>query len=158
MILCRRKRINDILDCYPLQNLAANGGYLAEAWFMALADDAIYIKSTLRFAIPQLVHARLAQPHPFAISAQLVNGPATGIQQYNFGAIHPVPPDPRPRSAARGYGTLPERQSQRPPGRGGRAGQEDIRTLGTRGRCSPTRRGPASTSCGPRWAAETSTA
>ncbi|RYP86643.1 hypothetical protein DL769_000711 [Monosporascus sp. CRB-8-3] len=166
MVFYGRKRNVDILDCYLRQNLAANGGYLDEVWFMvhttvqddvewlenlaatepgykyvdlgdcttghygcmweyAIDDDTIYIKIdddivsikgpfqrrekklTIRQlyihhdAIPQLVHTRLAQPHPFAISAQLANGPVTGIQQYNFGAIHPFLPDPRPRSARR---------------------------------------------------------
>lgn len=40
------------------------------------------------------MHTRLAQPHPYAISAQLVNSPVTGLQQYHYGAIHPFLPDP----------------------------------------------------------------
>ncbi|RYO90582.1 hypothetical protein DL764_008422 [Monosporascus ibericus] len=152
MIFYGRKRNVDILDCYLRQNLASNGGYLDEVWFMvhttvqddvewlenlaatepgykfvdlgdcttgnygcmweyAVADDTIYIKidDDILYihhdAIPQLVHTRLAQPHPFAISTQLVNGPVTGIQQYSFGATHPFLPDPRPRSARRAVET-----------------------------------------------------
>ncbi|OTA71262.1 hypothetical protein M434DRAFT_39204 [Hypoxylon sp. CO27-5] len=36
--------------------------------------------------------SRCAQPHPYAISAQLVNSPVTGLQQYHYGAIHPFLP------------------------------------------------------------------
>lgn len=56
-------------------------------------------------AIPQLIHTRLAQPHPYAVSAQLVNSPVTGIQQYHYGAIHPFLPDPKPRPYHRGAET-----------------------------------------------------
>ncbi|EMR66140.1 hypothetical protein UCREL1_6874 [Eutypa lata UCREL1] len=148
MVFYGRKHNVDILDCYLRQNLASNGGYLDEVWFMvhttekgdvkwlrkltggepgyrfvdlgdcttghygciweyAVEDDTIYIKidDDILYihhdAIPQLVHTRLAQPYAFAISAQLVNGPVTAIQQYNFGAIHPFLPDPRPQPSAR---------------------------------------------------------
>ncbi|KAI1212345.1 uncharacterized protein F4807DRAFT_472565 [Annulohypoxylon truncatum] len=137
-----RKRNVDVLDCYLQQNLASNGGYLDDVWFMvhtqraedvawlnefvkkdplykfkdlgscgeeatygciwenAVENDTLYIKidDDILYihhdAIPQLVHTRLAQPHPYAISAQLVNSPVTGLQQYHYGAIHPFLPDP----------------------------------------------------------------
>ncbi|KAK7751767.1 Mitochondrial-processing peptidase subunit alpha [Diatrype stigma] len=148
MVFYGRKHNVDILDCYLRQNLASNGGYLDQVWFMvhtsvkddvewlrdltggepgyrfvelgdctdgpygcvweyAVDDDTIYIKidDDILYihhdAIPQLVHTRLAQPFPFAISAQLINGPVTAIQQYNFGAIHPFLPDPRPHLSSR---------------------------------------------------------
>ncbi|KAI2471500.1 hypothetical protein F4781DRAFT_429396 [Annulohypoxylon bovei var. microspora] len=139
-----RKRNVDILDCYLQQNLASNGGYLDDVWFMVHTQDAedvawlkdfvekdplykfvglgscaaektygciwdhVTEKDTLYIkidddilyihhdTIPQLVHTRLAQPHPYAISAQLVNSPVTGLQQYHYGAIHPFLPDPQP--------------------------------------------------------------
>ncbi|KAI3319951.1 hypothetical protein HD806DRAFT_525245 [Xylariaceae sp. AK1471] len=138
-----RKRYVDILDCYLQQNLASNGGYLDEVWFMAhteneddiawvkdlegkykdykivgqgdcdqpnkdygcmwkyatgdntmyikLDDDIVYIHQD---AIPQLVHTRLAVPHAFAVSAQLVNSPITGLEQFHHNAIYPFVPDP----------------------------------------------------------------
>ncbi|KAL7626651.1 Mitochondrial-processing peptidase subunit alpha [Parahypoxylon ruwenzoriense] len=145
MVFYGRKRNVDILDCYLRQNLASNGGYLDEVWFMvhtevkddvdwlrdmakhvpgykfvdlgpcttepygciweyAVEDDTIYIKidDDILYihhdAIPQLIHTRLAQPHPYAVSAQLVNSPVTGLQQYHYGAIHPFLPDPKPRA------------------------------------------------------------
>jgi hypothetical protein len=45
-------------------------------------------------AIPQLVHTRLAVPHAFAVSAQLVNSPITGMEQFHHNAIYPLVPDP----------------------------------------------------------------
>ncbi|KAI1498419.1 hypothetical protein F5X99DRAFT_431737 [Biscogniauxia marginata] len=142
MVFYGRKRYVDILDCYLRKNLASNGGYLDEVWFMAhtqdeddtawveglvleepdykiigqhecenekysclwnfaTADNTIYIKidDDIIFihpdAIPQLVHTRLAVPHPYAISANLVNSPMSGMEQYHFGAIHAFVPDPR---------------------------------------------------------------
>ncbi|KAI1438150.1 hypothetical protein GGR50DRAFT_533939 [Xylaria sp. CBS 124048] len=144
MVFFGRRRYVDILDCYLQQNLASNGGYLDEVWFMAhtdderdmawlqrlvkgtpgyrvvgqedcnkndreygclwayasedetifikLDDDIIYIHHD---AIPQLVHTRLAVPHAFAVSAQLVNSPITGLEQFHHGAIYPFVPDPR---------------------------------------------------------------
>ncbi|KAH9994061.1 hypothetical protein F4779DRAFT_608328 [Xylariaceae sp. FL0662B] len=73
-------------------------------WELATDDDTIYLKidDDILYihhdAIPQLIHTRLAQPHPYAVSAQLVNSPVTGIQQYHYGAIHPFLPDPKPRN------------------------------------------------------------
>ncbi|KAI1451880.1 hypothetical protein F4805DRAFT_463351 [Annulohypoxylon moriforme] len=62
--------------------------------YIKIDDDILYIHHD---TIPQLVHTRLAQPHPYAISAQLVNSPVTGLQQYHYGAIHPFLPDPSPQ-------------------------------------------------------------
>ncbi|CAJ2508731.1 Uu.00g137570.m01.CDS01 [Anthostomella pinea] len=59
--------------------------------YIKIDDDIIYIHPD---AIPQLVHSRIAVPHPFAISANLVNSPLTGMEQYHFGAIHAFVPDP----------------------------------------------------------------
>ncbi|GAP89853.1 putative mitochondrial-processing peptidase subunit alpha protein [Rosellinia necatrix] len=39
MVFFGRKRYVDILDCYLQQNLASNGGYLDEVWFMAHTED-----------------------------------------------------------------------------------------------------------------------
>ncbi|KAI0380980.1 hypothetical protein F5Y04DRAFT_281326 [Hypomontagnella monticulosa] len=144
MVFYGRRRNVDILDCYLRQNLAVNGGYVDEVWFMvhtekkedvdwlrefvrdvpgytfmdlgactkqgygcmweyAVEDDTIYIKidDDILYihhdTIPQLIHTRLAQPHPYAISAQLVNSPVTGMQQYHYGAIHAFLPDPKDR-------------------------------------------------------------
>ncbi|KAI0198617.1 hypothetical protein F4808DRAFT_252234 [Astrocystis sublimbata] len=143
MVFYGRKRYVDILDCYLQQNLASNGGYLDEVWFMAhtededdlawldslvkenqsykikghddcgkndkeygclwkyatgdntmyikIDDDIIYIHHD---AIPQLVHTRLAVPHAFAVSSQLVNSPVTGLEQFHHNAIYPFVPDP----------------------------------------------------------------
>ncbi|KAI0597139.1 hypothetical protein F4775DRAFT_267142 [Biscogniauxia sp. FL1348] len=146
MVFYGRKRYVDILDCYLRKNLASNGGYLDEVWFMAhtqnkddtawvedlvleepdykiigqhecenqtysclwsfaTADNTIYIKidDDIIFihpdAIPQLVHTRLAVPHPYAISANLVNSPMSGMEHYHFGAIHAFVPDPRSKPA-----------------------------------------------------------
>ncbi|KAI1135437.1 hypothetical protein F5Y05DRAFT_421396 [Hypoxylon sp. FL0543] len=69
-------------------------------WNYAVEDKTIYIKidDDIVFihpdAIPQLVHTRIALPHPYAISANLVNSPVTGMEQYHYGAIHPFLPDP----------------------------------------------------------------
>ncbi|KAF3060353.1 putative mitochondrial-processing peptidase subunit alpha protein [Daldinia childiae] len=141
MVFYGRKRYVDLLDCYLQQNLASNGGYFDEVWFMAhtkekddvswiedlvqktpgykivgkgkcegekykcmwtyavedktiyvkIDDDIVYIHPD---AIPQLVHTRIALPHPYAISSNLVNSPVTGMEQYHYGAIHPFLPDP----------------------------------------------------------------
>ncbi|KAI0190744.1 hypothetical protein EV127DRAFT_79727 [Xylaria flabelliformis] len=39
MVFFGRKRYVDILDCYLQQNLASNGGYLDEVWFMVHTQD-----------------------------------------------------------------------------------------------------------------------
>ncbi|KAI1751097.1 hypothetical protein F4782DRAFT_506843 [Xylaria castorea] len=39
MVFFGRKRYVDILDCYLQQNLASNGGYLDEVWFMVHTED-----------------------------------------------------------------------------------------------------------------------
>ncbi|KAI5919728.1 hypothetical protein F4810DRAFT_472482 [Camillea tinctor] len=148
MVFYGRKRYVDILDCYLRENLASNGGYLDEVWFMAhtqdeddtawveglvleepdykiigqqecenkkygclwnfaTGDNTIYIKidDDIIFihpdAIPQLVHTRLAVPHPYAISANLVNSPMSGMEHYHFGAIHAFVPDPRAKPTRR---------------------------------------------------------
>ncbi|OTA60010.1 hypothetical protein K449DRAFT_423669 [Hypoxylon sp. EC38] len=62
-----------------------------DVMYIKIDDDILYIHHD---AIPQLVHSRLAQPHPYAISAQLVNSPVTALQQYHYGTIHPFLPDP----------------------------------------------------------------
>ncbi|KAI1338091.1 hypothetical protein F5Y15DRAFT_407742 [Xylariaceae sp. FL0016] len=58
--------------------------------YIKIDDDIIYIHPD---AIPQLVHTRLAVPHAYAVSANLVNSPITGLEQYHHGAIHPFTPD-----------------------------------------------------------------
>ncbi|KXJ90791.1 hypothetical protein Micbo1qcDRAFT_163417 [Microdochium bolleyi] len=69
-------------------------------WDMFTDDDTIYIKidDDIAYihhdAIPQLVHTRLAEPHPLAISANLVNSQITGTLHSLFGAIWPFLPDP----------------------------------------------------------------
>ncbi|XXG98245.1 hypothetical protein Hte_004568 [Hypoxylon texense] len=151
LVFYGRKRTVDFLDCYLLQNLAANGGYLDEIRFMVhtnkeediaylkdlvskreehyhivdggpcegtsfgciwdsvVEDNTIYIKidDDIIFihpdTIPQLVHTRIATPHPFAVSANLVNSPLTGYEHFHYGAIHAFRPDPStkpPRHAA----------------------------------------------------------
>ncbi|KAF3060363.1 putative mitochondrial-processing peptidase subunit alpha protein [Daldinia childiae] len=92
-----------------IANLASNGGYFDEVWFMAHTkekDDVSWIEDLVQKtpgykivyihpdAIPQLVHTRIALPHPYAISSNLVNSPVTGMEQYHYGAIHPFLPDP----------------------------------------------------------------
>ncbi|KAI0444088.1 hypothetical protein F4803DRAFT_573718 [Xylaria telfairii] len=148
LIFYGRKRTVDFLDCYLQQNLAVNGGYLDEVWFMVhtkidedlvylnelierrpqykvvlpgacegfdftcmwnpvVEDDTIYIKidDDIVFihpdTIPQLVSTRIAEPHPFAVSANLVNSPFTGYKHYNVGAIHPFLPDPNNKPSHR---------------------------------------------------------
>ncbi|KAI0474998.1 hypothetical protein GGR56DRAFT_666214 [Xylariaceae sp. FL0804] len=157
MVFYGRKRFVDIMDCYLQQNLASNGGYLDEVWFMAhttnrddmawleglvlenpdyrivgqgdcenrkyncmwryatgdktiyvkIDDDIVYIHPD---AIPQLVHTRVAVPHPFAVSANLVNSPITGLEQYHHGAIHPFVADPKKKP--QGYAAETWRPSQ----------------------------------------------
>ncbi|KAI0391395.1 hypothetical protein F5Y17DRAFT_478687 [Xylariaceae sp. FL0594] len=74
-------------------------------WDPVTEDDTIYVKidDDIIFiqpdAIPQLVWTRIAEPHPFAVSANLVNSPLTGYKHYGVGAIHPFVPDPSPRSS-----------------------------------------------------------
>ncbi|KAI0517718.1 hypothetical protein F5B22DRAFT_645426 [Xylaria bambusicola] len=143
MVFFGRKRYVDILDCYLRQNLASNGGYVDEVWFMvhtevqediswlnalvkdlpdykivgqegcqsnngrygclwehATADNTMYIKLDddivyiHQDAIPQLVHTRLAVPHAYAVSANLVNSPITGMEQFHHNAIYPFVQDP----------------------------------------------------------------
>ncbi|KAI3332538.1 hypothetical protein F4824DRAFT_514359 [Ustulina deusta] len=141
LVFYGRKRTVDFLDCYLQQNLAVNGGYLDEIWFMVhtdieedlaylnelierrpeykivmpgecqgfnyacmwnpvVEDSTIYIKidDDIVFihpdTIPQLVSTRIAEPHPFAVSANLINSPLTGFKHYDAGAIHPFLPDP----------------------------------------------------------------
>ncbi|GAW24642.1 hypothetical protein ANO14919_142330 [Xylariales sp. No.14919] len=141
LVFYGRKRTVDFLDCYLQQNLAVNGGYLDEIWFMihtdveddltylvdliqkrpqyrvvvpgncqgsnydcmwnpAVEENTIYVKidDDIIFihpdTIPQLISTRIAEPHPFAVSANLVNSPLTGVKHYYAGAIHPFLPDP----------------------------------------------------------------
>ncbi|KAF2972011.1 hypothetical protein GQX73_g1537 [Xylaria multiplex] len=85
----------------------ANDGYGC-MWAYVSADNTIYIKLDDDIiyihpdAIPQLVHTRLAVPHAFAVSAQLVNSPMSGMEQFHHNAIYPFVPDPnkRPRHNA----------------------------------------------------------
>ncbi|KAI1365622.1 hypothetical protein F5Y08DRAFT_327953 [Xylaria arbuscula] len=70
-------------------------------WNPVVEDDTIYIKidDDIIFihpdAIPQLVATRIAEPQPFAVSANLVNSPGgTGYKHYDVGAIYPFLPDP----------------------------------------------------------------
>ncbi|KAI1435078.1 hypothetical protein GGR50DRAFT_659301 [Xylaria sp. CBS 124048] len=140
IIFFGRKRTVNVLDCYLQRNLAVNGGFLDEVWFLVhtkiqedldyldglvkmrdqykivnpgecsgfdfacmwnpvVEDDTIFIKidDDIVFihpdTIPQLVSTRLAEPHPFAVSANLVNSPMTGYKHYETGAIHPFLPD-----------------------------------------------------------------
>ncbi|KAI0521426.1 hypothetical protein F5B22DRAFT_662554 [Xylaria bambusicola] len=142
LVFYGRKRTVDFLDCYLQKNLAVNGGYLDEIWFMihtdieedlkylkelvlqrpqykivmpgqcqgfnyacmwdpVVEDNTIYIKidDDIVFihpdTIPQLVSTRIAEPHPFAVSANLINSPLTGFKHYDAGAIHPFLPDPK---------------------------------------------------------------
>ncbi|KAI0150597.1 hypothetical protein GGR57DRAFT_493096 [Xylariaceae sp. FL1272] len=60
--------------------------------YIKIDDDIIYIHPD---AIPQLVHTRLAVPHAYAVSAQLINSPITGLEQYHHTAIYPFVPDPK---------------------------------------------------------------
>lgn len=46
--------------------------------------------------IPRLVMKRLEHPHPFAISANLINSPTTSWLDYHTGAIYPYLPEPFP--------------------------------------------------------------
>ncbi|KAI1119551.1 hypothetical protein F5Y14DRAFT_457809 [Nemania sp. NC0429] len=149
LVFYGRKRTVDFLDCYLQQNLAVNGGYLDEVWFMVhtgieedliyldrlidqrrphykivvpgecrgfnyacmwnpvVEDNTIYVKidDDIVFihpdAIPQLVSTRIAEPHPFAVSANLVNSPLTGYKHYDIGAIHPFLPDPNSKPSRR---------------------------------------------------------
>ncbi|KAI8629069.1 hypothetical protein F5Y19DRAFT_88816 [Xylariaceae sp. FL1651] len=142
LIFYGRKRTVDFLDCYLQKNLAVNGGFLDEIWFMVhtdnkedlayldeliaqrkehyrivkpgeckggnyacmwdpvVEDNTIYVKidDDIVFihpdTIPQLVSTRIAEPHPFGVSANLVNSPLTGYKHYDIGAIHPFLPDP----------------------------------------------------------------
>ncbi|KAI0163951.1 hypothetical protein GGR57DRAFT_271076 [Xylariaceae sp. FL1272] len=70
-------------------------------WEYPVEDDTIYIKidDDILYihhdAIPQLVHTRIIEPHPYAVSAQIVNSPVMGLESYHYGAIHPFLPDPR---------------------------------------------------------------
>ncbi|KAI1417481.1 hypothetical protein F5Y13DRAFT_201059 [Hypoxylon sp. FL1857] len=86
-----------------LGSCASNSSYGC-IWERAVGNDTMYIKidDDILYihhdTIPQLVHTRLAQPHPYAVSAQLVNSPVTGLQQYHYGAIHPFLPDPGNRT------------------------------------------------------------
>ncbi|KAI1141944.1 hypothetical protein F5Y05DRAFT_369222 [Hypoxylon sp. FL0543] len=69
-------------------------------WDSVVEDNTIYVKidDDIVFihpdAIPQLVHTRIATPHPFAVSANLVNSPLTGYEHFHVGAIHAFRPDP----------------------------------------------------------------
>ncbi|KAI1172614.1 hypothetical protein F4777DRAFT_590431 [Nemania sp. FL0916] len=148
LVFYGRKRTVDFLDCYLQQNLAVNGGYLDEVWFMvhtnieedlaylqtlvkqsiyykiampgecegsgyacmwenAVEDGTIYVKldDDVIFihpdTIPQLVSTRIAEPHPFAVSANLVNSPLTGYKHYDIGAIHQFLPDPNIKPSRR---------------------------------------------------------
>ncbi|KAI0098101.1 hypothetical protein F4776DRAFT_650662 [Hypoxylon sp. NC0597] len=69
-------------------------------WDSVVEDNTIYVKidDDIVFihpdAIPQLVHTRIATPHPFGVSANLVNSPLTGYEHFHVGAIHAFRPDP----------------------------------------------------------------
>ncbi|KAI1330197.1 hypothetical protein F5Y16DRAFT_408837 [Xylariaceae sp. FL0255] len=57
-------------------------------WERATADDTIYIKIDDDMvyihpdAIPQLVATRIAEPHPYAVSSQIVNSPVMGLASF----------------------------------------------------------------------------
>ncbi|OTB06506.1 hypothetical protein M426DRAFT_318911 [Hypoxylon sp. CI-4A] len=80
---------------------ACEGSSYGCIWDSVVEDDTIYVKidDDIVFihpdAIPQLVHTRIAAPHPFAVSANLVNSPLTGYEHFHVGAIHAFRPDPR---------------------------------------------------------------
>ncbi|KAI1775054.1 hypothetical protein F4818DRAFT_417628 [Hypoxylon cercidicola] len=87
---------------------ACEGSSYGCIWDSVVEDDTIYIKidDDIVFihpdTIPQLVHTRIATPHPFAVSANLVNSPLTGYEHLHYGAIHAFRPDPsdKPSHAA----------------------------------------------------------
>lgn len=87
-------------------------------WDSVVEDDTIYVKidDDIIFihpdAIPQLVHTRIATPHAYAVSANLVNSPLTGYEHFHYGAIHPFLPDPRAKPSH------PAAESWRPSERG----------------------------------------
>ncbi|KAI0900174.1 hypothetical protein F4806DRAFT_280708 [Annulohypoxylon nitens] len=90
-------------------------------WDSVVEDDTIYVKidDDIIFihpdAIPQLVHTRIATPHPFAVSANLVNSPLTGYEHFHVGAIHAFRPDPRDKpSHAAAESWRPSEKSQFP--------------------------------------------
>ncbi|KAI1104690.1 hypothetical protein F4804DRAFT_351817 [Jackrogersella minutella] len=87
-----KHNIVDLGDCtQTLHGCIWEHGIEIDTMFLKIDSDITYIHHD---AVPQLVHTRLAQPHPLVISAQVINSPATGIQH---GAIHPFLPDPSPR-------------------------------------------------------------
>ncbi|KAI1077179.1 hypothetical protein F5B20DRAFT_572465 [Whalleya microplaca] len=83
-----------------VQARVCDDGMYGCVWDSAVEDETIYVKidDDIIFihpdTIPQLVHTRIASPHPFAVSANLVNSPLTGYQHYHFGALHAFLPDP----------------------------------------------------------------
>lgn len=92
-LLSRRKKHYHILE----PGMCSGYGCI---WDSVVEDDTIYVKidDDIIFihpdAIPQLVHTRIALPHPFAVSANLVNSPLTGYEHFHVGAIHAFRPDP----------------------------------------------------------------
>ncbi|KAI0161020.1 hypothetical protein GGR52DRAFT_562561 [Hypoxylon sp. FL1284] len=76
------------------------GGEGAGIWDSATEDDTIYVKidGDIVFihtdAIPQLVHTRIASPHPFAVAANVVNDALTASEHLHYGAVHAFRPDP----------------------------------------------------------------
>ncbi|KAI1451108.1 hypothetical protein F5Y02DRAFT_406205 [Annulohypoxylon stygium] len=102
----------DLGSCGEEEANACVWDYLVDenTLYIKMDDDILYIHHD---TIPQLVHTRLAQPHPYAISAQLVNSPITSLQQYHYGAIHPFLPDPSPKPPYRAC-TTPWRPSHFP--------------------------------------------
>ncbi|KAI5868386.1 hypothetical protein GGS23DRAFT_27222 [Durotheca rogersii] len=99
-LVSKREGLYHIVESGPCQ-----GSSYGCIWDSVVDDDTIYVKidDDIVFihpdAIPQLVHTRIATPHPFAISANLVNSPLTGYEHYHMGAIHPFRPDPRNKPA-----------------------------------------------------------
>jgi hypothetical protein len=55
--------------------------------------------------IPRLVHARIDNAQPYAISANLINSPITAWMHYHLGAIRPYLPEPAP---------VPRKQGMKP--------------------------------------------
>ncbi|KAH9993913.1 hypothetical protein F4779DRAFT_608400 [Xylariaceae sp. FL0662B] len=107
---------------HTVQARVCDDGMYGCIWDSAVDDETIYIKidDDIVFihpdTIPQLVHTRIASPHPFAVSANLVNSPLTGYKHYHFGAIHAFRPDPNSQPSRRpaeswrpsAYGRFPE--------------------------------------------------
>jgi len=61
--------------------------------YIKIDDDMIYVHEE---TIPRLVYKRLEYPHPYAISANLIDSPTTAWLHYHTGAIKSYLPEPYP--------------------------------------------------------------